>query len=394
MKNQTISLEPDELSCDYLDNNIEAVQKKFQDAYNNGQDCTKIQSQIDKTYRKANRSPPKELNLTKFYNSNWMSRLPDYVKHKDLKDITLPGTHDSGAYKIMGLNPLIQKNGILGSLMFFMHAIGLLDRLVKRWPFKNWAITQKQHVKGQLESGIRFLDIRIGKSMDGKLAAAHTLLCSPLNDVFRDIKQFTNEHQEEIVVARIKIDRPYKDLITNQDMQKLNSMMQKTFGDTILKQDENTTIHNMIKAGKKVKFYGDFNAEQYEALGRPDFIHNGKSTELWPNETTIKAVDRKLDTEMLKTVDDKSKKGKTVLLSVNTTPNKNAILKGTIKGDNLIKRGQKIAQDLVPKLAKDNRTENISTFMLDGVGDSSKAVKAIINMNIKQGKNNKSLFRQ
>lgn len=99
--------------------------------------------------------------------SNWMAKLPDSTQ---LKDISIPGTHDSGAR--FGLSAC--KN-------------------------QTWSISS------QLDSGIRYFDIRNRRTKNG--FAIHHGPCfqkMTFADVLNDMQAFLASHPNEVILMRVK----------------------------------------------------------------------------------------------------------------------------------------------------------------------------------------------
>src|SRR6516225_5750413 len=77
--------------------------------------------------------------------TRWMAQMPDDAL---LSDITIPGTHDSGA-RFGGVAPVV-------------------DFVTALWVHcQNWTVTQ------QLNAGVRFLDVRCHAEPDGTLRIHH-----------------------------------------------------------------------------------------------------------------------------------------------------------------------------------------------------------------------------
>jgi len=102
--------------------------------------------------------------------NNWMAALPDTTS---LKSISLPGTHDSGAF--------------YGGLAF---------------------ATQSWSIKDQLETGIRFLDIRTRRLKKDAFAIHHGVLFQQqmFDDVMNTVSAFLTAHPKEVVVMHIRAD--------------------------------------------------------------------------------------------------------------------------------------------------------------------------------------------
>jgi len=100
--------------------------------------------------------------------AGWMGRLPDTTR---LKDISIPGTHDSGS--------------LFGS---WLHAQ-----------------TQTWSILSQLKTGIRYLDIRC-RANGSEFSIQHGLVFQKLmfDDVMEDIVAFLKEQPTETIVMRVK----------------------------------------------------------------------------------------------------------------------------------------------------------------------------------------------
>lgn len=100
--------------------------------------------------------------------AEWMAQLPDTLS---LADITIPGTHDSGAQK-----------GLLG--------MGQCQNLT---------------IAGQLDIGVRFLDIRL-KLKSGSLKVYHGIIDMSLTfeQVQNACVEFLKAHPDEIIIMSIK----------------------------------------------------------------------------------------------------------------------------------------------------------------------------------------------
>lgn len=106
-----------------------------------------------------------------FNTSRWMSKIPDDTL---LSALSIPGTHDSAAY----------------------HSI---------WPF---VCTQKLDIIQQLNSGIRYFDLRCGLR-NGEIEMVHgrALLGLKLPDILTLLYTWLLSHPSEGIIAQIKQDR-------------------------------------------------------------------------------------------------------------------------------------------------------------------------------------------
>jgi 1-phosphatidylinositol phosphodiesterase len=103
-------------------------------------------------------------------NTDWMSWLPSGAS---LSELSIPGTHDTGAYKAGG----------------------------------DIVLTQSMDLPEQLKSGIRAWDIRLGKDSDGRLKVYHGISKQGQdfeNEVLATASGFLDAHPTEVILMRIK----------------------------------------------------------------------------------------------------------------------------------------------------------------------------------------------
>ncbi len=91
---------------------------------------------------------------------NWMSSLPDEVKDLRIDQILLPGTHDSAAYQWDYRRSIIDSQ-----LMEILYPLITKSKSFRKF-IKGTALAQNKNIYDQLNSGIRFLDLRV--SLDPK----------------------------------------------------------------------------------------------------------------------------------------------------------------------------------------------------------------------------------
>lgn len=152
---------------------------------------------------------------------NWMSKMDEYTF---LKDITLIGSHDAGAYK---------KGGSL-------------------------AKTQSDDIKTQLESGVRYLDIRLNYMEKTKsLTVYHGIVSQDLDftkDVLEVVAKFLKENPTEMVFMVVKNESgnnmaEWKKKI-NQDFAKFSSILLKSYHTDTFLGDVRGKIAVISRAGQ------------------------------------------------------------------------------------------------------------------------------------------------
>lgn len=112
----------------------------------------------------------------------WMNELKSLIGEMRLRDLFLPGTHDSGSYR-PDFDPLLKES------------------LVTKY-----ALCQDDDIRGQLMHGVRYLDIRVGyyRNSEEKFFIYHGITKQrPLQEVINQVRDFVLE-TNEIVIFGLK----------------------------------------------------------------------------------------------------------------------------------------------------------------------------------------------
>ena len=87
--------------------------------------------------------------------NNWLSKNYDKLKNKKIKEIIIPGTHDSGAYSFN-----YKYTDSMHTSNYYFKLVSYIP-LFGKWFINRWGLTQDKNIYDQLNSGIRLLDFRI-----------------------------------------------------------------------------------------------------------------------------------------------------------------------------------------------------------------------------------------
>lgn len=171
---------------------------------------------------------------------DWMGNLVQSRPDITLRDMVLPGTHDSGSYSIETFNPF--------------SAVGR---------------TQNVSVVEQLHRGARFLDLRIagaGKNVN----IFHGCLKGGLFErVLDDITLFCQDFPGEFIVLHVvaEYDRPF----TGAQKKAALDVMKQSLGDKLYVEDDlnkllSTPVKDVVTKGKQVcvvlkRIYDDFEVD-------------------------------------------------------------------------------------------------------------------------------------
>lgn len=128
----------------------------------------------------------------------WMGEL---AQDRSLRELCLPGTHDSGAYMLTDrIAPAAAQQP---GLMRLASVLAGGERYPARYRslVRHMSVTQRRPILDQLRDGVRLLDLRIC-ACDGELWIHHGLLGPRLDDVLDDLSSFLQASEHELVVVR------------------------------------------------------------------------------------------------------------------------------------------------------------------------------------------------
>lgn len=114
--------------------------------------------------------------------NRWQQDNHLFILNKNINNIIVPGTHDSGAYI---LSPNYE-----GSLY---KKIGAKMDIVK-----NWTICQNFSIAYQLNIGVRHFDIRLTKE-NNEYYVSHTFICDKLSNILDQFYDFLMLNKEEFI---------------------------------------------------------------------------------------------------------------------------------------------------------------------------------------------------
>ncbi|KAH9283365.1 PI-PLC X domain-containing protein 3 [Echinococcus granulosus] len=138
--------------------------------------------------------------------SDWMAHLPEKATHVPLSQIAIPGTHNSGSYGIQESSPL----SLDMNYKSLIKVLGLFFKI----PYFKWSVTQKTNFTTQLQSGIRYFDMRVAikrQSCVGLLSNSsidiypcfflvHGQYANRVSEELETIKSFLKHHPKEVAI--------------------------------------------------------------------------------------------------------------------------------------------------------------------------------------------------
>lgn len=137
-------------------------------------------------------------------NDGWLWKNKKYYLTDKVNKIIIPGTHDSGAYKLDWLIAGAKGNAVLNTLRM----IGIVVPWV-RVILNGWTITHNLSPYNQLKLGIRSLDLRMYyDEPTKKLRLAHSLSVMSFDNMLKQIAKWVSEkaNSKEFLILQIKTD--------------------------------------------------------------------------------------------------------------------------------------------------------------------------------------------
>ncbi|CAM4784389.1 unnamed protein product [Rotaria magnacalcarata] len=124
----------------------------------------------------------------------WMANLPTSLHNESVSKLAIPGSHNSFAYNLTRSGGPDLSQG----LKRFLPLVGLF--------IKRWSVTQKETFTEQLQTGIRYFDLRVchvvseASNQTSQFKFTHGLLGGLVEECLQEINRFLDKHSKEIVL--------------------------------------------------------------------------------------------------------------------------------------------------------------------------------------------------
>ena len=292
--------------------------------------------------------------------ANWMGRLYENHPETKLRDIIIPGTHDSATHKINKKSP------------FAADASKLFKIAPKT--VANMSKTQKNDIYVQLLRGSRYLDLRVS-DYKNKLYIVHGMLSVDLETVLIDIRKFSEMYPREIIIIDFqKMPKP-------EFHQQLHLLIQKYLGNALYFREiepSKLTFEHLWRRGRSqlaVMNNLEFTKKYHGYFNRNEFLKSD-----WANTTDENILKTKLK-DSFKNQDLK----KFHVGYFTLTPDSKFIVKGIFakRKYNIFRLNSKIFKApaiWLPKWQKEGIKMNIVAVDFEG---QSNLVGTILSLNLK-----------
>lgn len=119
---------------------------------------------------------------------NWVHQVYQHRAETTLRQMVIPGTHDSGTYNISASSDVAPD----GNAIFN----------IAKEAAAEWGKTQSYNMQTMLEKGIRHFDLRI-KKHKGEFVIVHGLVGMKVRDVLQQVQSFADSHPKEPIILEV-----------------------------------------------------------------------------------------------------------------------------------------------------------------------------------------------
>ncbi len=167
-------------------------------------------------------------------NSTWMADNQKSLGNKKLNQLIIPGSHFSNAYGLSNNKQLIVCNGetFKDNMSNNAKLASLINgnSSISQEEFVNYLNTQNNNITGQLNNGVRYLELQICLQ-NANYYTSNYYLTDSLDSIIKQIKDFIDDNPKELIIIdldnNIRSDYGY---MTENDINILHNYLQMQFG--------------------------------------------------------------------------------------------------------------------------------------------------------------------
>lgn len=230
-------------------------------------------------------------------NADWMANMPEVLSNRALREVVIPGTHDSGTNLINENSEFARDNFLDTTLSNIEKITNAINKIIRNknqtLSFKKvisaWSRSQSLSIYDQLNQGIRYLDLRVIKKSNGEMFITHGMYSYSMDTVINDIKTFITAHPKEIIIL---------DFNHLYDMKNNHENLFNKLNDAFTISGKNRMVPNTETINTKIGKLWE-NGQQIIAI-YDDKDTVSKHSELWSQNTIFSPWANKQDFNELK----------------------------------------------------------------------------------------------
>ena len=179
--------------------------------------------------------------------ASWIGDSLLVIGEKPLKNLTLPGTHDSGSYNLTE-SPMPGDSANLTEALYKLAVA--LNTSVGNVTIA-WSNTQDQSFYQQMLGGIRYFDLRAGwDNRTNHWVTYHFVTGTPVEYLLQNISQYLGDYTKEIVIVEMS---HFEGFPSAANIDALKKMVMGILGASLYPVDLsfNFTVNSIVSSGKR-----------------------------------------------------------------------------------------------------------------------------------------------
>lgn len=314
---------------------------------------------------------------------NWMAQHETQIGSKPLKDLIIPGTHDSITSTISWKSGIAQNQDLPRGLNVFGPIVPAIAA--------PWSKAQGKTAKEQLELGIRYFDMRIVYRDSHKaFYTCHGLYGEHLDVVLNEIEDFLNSHPKEVII--LDFNHLYN-MTPNEKIDRNPLLIRKiktAFGDKIASRSEfnpSSNLNDLWEKGKQVIpiYYNDMGGNNRGSKWtsvNPWLWTASDIVSPWPDKQNVEELKKSLEISLSK--EAKVNTNRFSVLQCILTPNGDVMFGGPIQGIRSLKdlaiRPKKMLMENLSQWIK-SPSNKVNIIIADYLEEPA-VIQTIIGMNL------------
>lgn len=217
-----------------------------------------------------------------------MSQLPPELHDVQLFNLAIPGSHDSMSYDLDINSRIIEPDRLKRFSRIYC---------LRKTVFK-WAVTQEENITKQLDTGIRYFDLRIARKSNDqdptRLYFYHGLYTqTDVETALRMVHDWTQKHPREVIILALSHFKGFDKKNEQHLHNHLINFIKTLFGPKLFIKTDIPTLKRCWDQGRTVIVSYDYPASQHPELWKAITYYYGDSMDTTKIETKLNQLLKK-----------------------------------------------------------------------------------------------------